>query len=213
MKPSVCLTLVLYATFLAGALRAGENVLFNPEFDDAQMEAGWSIALPGASGSLVDWTNEDSNACPGSGSVRIASSTTDVGTQWAEIGQCVTINSSSWSSGFHSAFSYFSYETLGLAYASRFYYSDTGCGQSGGSYLGYEGDEGPIGPGWHRVSMSRATLPAHTQSVFVAVGAEAYQLTRMELSVDRAYFGPQPVVFTDDFEAVASTCRWSAVVQ
>ncbi len=216
MRPNAAITavagLLLLAPLAPALARASENVLTNPEFDNAQMEAGWTIALPGASGSLIDWTNEDANACPGSGSLRIASSTTDVGTQWAEVGQCLAINSSTWATGFHAAFSYFSYETLSFAWASYFYYSDTACGQAGGSYLGYEGDEGPIGPGWHRAAISRPTLLAHTQSVLVAVGAEAYQLTRMELSVDRAYFGPRPVVFTDDFEGVASTCRWSTTV-
>ncbi|MEO8196854.1 MAG: hypothetical protein ABI689_09055 [Thermoanaerobaculia bacterium] len=211
MKPNAApICLLLLATLSPAAAPAGENVLVNAEFDNAQMEAGWSIAVPGGSGTLVDWTIEDSDACPGSGSVRIASSTTDVGTQWAEVGQCQPIDASAWTTGFHSAFSYFSYETLGLAYASHFYYSDTGCGQLGGSYLGYQGEAGPIGPGWHRVAMSRATIPPQAQSIFVAMGAEAYQLTRMELSVDRAYFGQRPVIFTDDFESVASPCRWSA---
>lgn len=217
MRPNAAFTavagLLLLAPLAPGVARASENVLTNPEFDYDQMEAGWTIALPGASGTLIDWTNEDSNACLGSGSGRIASSTTDVGTQWAEVGQCQPIDSSAWPTGFHAAFSYFSYETLGLAWASFFYYSDTACGQAGGSYLGYDGEAASIDPGWHRAAISRATLLAHTQSVFVAVGAEAYQLTRMELSFDRAYFGPRPVVFTDDFESVASTCRWSAVVE
>ena len=212
MKASVIVSLLLCSAICPAALRAGENVLFNPEFNDAEMESGWTIAVPGASGTLVDWTIEDGNGCSGSGAGRIASMTTDVGTQWAEVGQCQPIDQTSWTTGFHAAFSYFSYETLGLAYASYFYYSDTGCGQFGGSYLGYEGEAGPIGPGWHRVAISRPTIPAQAQSILVAMGAEAYQLTRMELSVDRAYFGQRPVIFTDDFESVASSCRWSAAV-
>lgn len=209
MKPNAALTLFLQLAALApGAVAAGENVLTNPEFDSPQMEAGWTIYF----GSLLDWTPEDSNACPSSGAGRIASSTTDVGTQWAEVGQCQPIDQAGWTTGYHAAFSYFSYETLGLAYASYFYYSDTGCGQFGGSYLGSEGEAGPTGPGWHRVAISRPTIPALAQSILVAMGAEAYQLTRMELSVDRAYFGQRPVIFTDDFEVVGTACRWSAAV-
>ncbi len=188
-------------------LGAGENVLTNPEFDVTQMEAGWTIYF----GSLLDWTGEDSNACPGSGAARIASSTTDVGTQWAEVGQCQPIDAAAWTSGFHASFSYKSYEELSLAFANYFYYSDTGCGAFGGSYLGADGASGPVGPGWHQVEITLPALPALAQSVLVAVGAEANQLTRMELSFDRAYFGKRPVIFTDDFEAVESTCRWTTV--
>lgn len=211
MRPNAALTLLLCATFVtfaSGAARAGENVLFNPELDNSQMESGWTIFF----GTLLDWTIEDANACAGSGAGRIASATTDVGTQWAEVGQCQPVDPSVWMSGFHAAFSYFSYETLGLAYAQYFYYTDTTCGLGGGSYIGLDSAQGPIGPGWHRVEISVPTIPPQTQSILVAVGAEAYQLERMELSFDRAYFGRRPVLFTDDFEAVGSLCRWSSAV-
>ncbi len=208
MRPNAAFTLLLFATFVPGAARAGENLLFNPEFDNAQMEAGWAIYF----GTLLDWTIEDANACPGSGAGRIASSTTDVGTQWAEVGQCQPIDQASWTTGYHAAFSYFSYETLGLAYAQYFYYTDTACGLGGGSYVGLNSAQGPIGPGWHRVAISVPAIPPQAQSILVAVGAEAYQLGRMELSFDRAYFGKKAVIFTDDFESVASLCRWSSAV-
>ncbi len=208
MKPTVVVTLLLCSSIWPAALRGGENVLFNPEFDIPLMEAGWTIYF----GSLLDWTPEDSNACAGTGSGRIASSTTDVGTQWAEVGQCQPVDSSTWTTGYHAGFSYFSYETLGLAYAQYFYYTDTTCGLGGGSYLGLDSAQGPIGTGWHRVGISVPTIPPLAQSILVAVGAEAYQLDRMELSFDRAYFGKKPVVFTDDFEAVESLCRWSSAV-
>ena len=61
--------LLLFGTILSSAALAGENVLFNPEFDIPLMEAGWTIYF----GSLLDWTPEDSNACAGTGSGRIAS--------------------------------------------------------------------------------------------------------------------------------------------
>lgn len=204
------IALLALGALLPAAGVAGENVLSNPEFDIPLLEAGWTIAFPGASGTLLDWTPEDGNACPGSGAGRIASSTTDVGTQWAEVGQCQPVDPSTWTTGFHAAFSYFSYETLGLAYTQCIYYTDTACGLGGGSYLGVDSAQGPIGPGWHRVEISVPAIPLQAQSILVAVGAEAYQPDRMELSFDRAYFGKRAVIFTDDFESVASTCRWSA---
>ena len=210
MRPRFAFPLLVLALLAPGAARAAENLLLNPEFDNLTMESGWTIAFPGASGTLLDWTPEDSNACAGSGAGRIASATTDVGTQWAEVGQCQPVDPTVWTSGFHAAFSYFSFQTLGLAYAQYFYYTDTACGLNGGSYLGLNSFQGPIGPGWHRVGISVATIPAPAHSIFVAVGAEAYQLEPMELSFDRAYFGQKPVLFTDDFEAVASLCRWSS---
>ncbi|MEO7794954.1 MAG: hypothetical protein ABIV06_09295, partial [Thermoanaerobaculia bacterium] len=196
---------LLTLAFSSAALRASENVLTNPDFDIPQLEAGWSIYY----GSLLDWTPEDGNACAGSGAGRIASSTTDIGTQWAQLGQCQAVDTS-WTAGYHAAFSYFSYETLGLAFATFFYYTDSACGLGGGSYLGLDSSPGSIAPGWRRAEISVMDLPPHTQSVLVSVGAEAYQETRMELSVDRAYFGPRPVIFSDGFEPVASFCRWSA---
>jgi hypothetical protein len=212
MRPKFALPLLFLVLLAPGAARAAENLLFNPEFDNLAMESGWTIVFPGASGTLLDWTPEDGNACAGSGAGRIASSLTDVGTQWAEAGQCQPVDSSAWPNGFHAAFSYFSYETLGLAYTQYIYYTDTACGLGGGSYLGLDSAQGPIGPGWQRVEISVPAIPPHTQSILVAVGAEAYQTTRMELSFDRAYFGKQAVIFTDDFESVASLCRWSSAV-
>ena len=211
MRSNAAFALLLcatFATFANGAVRATENLLFNSEFDNSQMEAGWAIYF----GTLLDWTNEDANACAGSGAGRIRSSTTDVGTQWAEVGQCQPVDPTVWTSGFHAAFSYFSFQPLGLAYAQYFYYTDTACGLNGGSNLGLNSFQGPIGAGWHRVGISVATIPPSAHSIFVAVGAEAYQLEPMELSFDRAYFGRRPVLFTDDFEAVASLCRWSSAV-
>ena len=207
MKASTIFTLLLCGT-LSPRLLAGENILFNPEFNNPQMEAGWTSL----SGALPDWTIGDADGCAGSGAGRIASTTTDIGTQWAEVGQCRQIDAAAWTTGFHAAFSYLSDQPLTLAYADYLYYTDAGCGFLGGSWIGQHNAPAPIGPGWQRAAISVPTIPPLAQSVLVAVGAEAYQLDPMELSFDRAYFGPEPVLFTDDFEAVASLCRWSSAV-
>lgn len=205
MKPKVVLTLLLCTSLPPGALRASENLLFNPEFADPLLYSGWTIYF----GTALDWTGQDSDGCAGSGSGQLSSATTDVGTQWAEAGQCQPIDPSTWTTGAHAGFSYFSFDAA-LAYAQYFYYSDTTCGQGGGSYLGLSSNQGFTGPGWHRVAISAFSFPSTTQSVLVAVGAEAYQATPMELLFDRSYFGHVPVVFTDDFETTGGVCRWSA---
>lgn len=207
MVGTALLALGALGLLLPGAALASENVLFNPEFTDALLYSGWTIYY----GSVLDWTGQDSNDCLGSGSGQVDSATTDTGTQWAEAGQCVLFDPSAWTTGAHAAFSYFSFDAT-LSYAQFFYYSDTACGHAGGNELGFNGAEGPSGPGWHRVAISAFSFPPTTQSILVAVGGDASQANPIELLFDRAYFGHVPIVFTDDFEFVASTCRWSAAV-
>jgi len=192
---------------LPPAALASENLLFNSEFPDTLLYSGWTIYY----GSVLDWTGQDSNDCPGSGSGQVDSATTDTGTQWAEVGQCLLFDPSAWTTGAHAAFSYFSFDAT-LSYAQFFYYSDTACGLAGGNELGFSSSTGPSGPGWHRVAISEFSFPPTTQSILVAVGGDASQPTPIEVLFDRAYFGHVPVVFTDDFETTGGLCRWSAAV-
>jgi len=200
------IVLILLAA-VSSRTSADPNVLFNPELDQVLLQSGWRIYF----GSMLDWTGADSTGCAGSGAGQLESATTDVGTQWGEVGQCQPIDATWASTGLHAAFSYFSFDAT-MAYIQLFYFDDAACGLNGGNYLDFStGSIGATGPGWHRVASSfpYAGVPATSQSVFVAVGAEAYQPTAMELLFDRAFFGRVPVVFTDGFETAGSLCRWS----
>lgn len=203
----VFLATAAIALQLPGPLLAGENLLSNPEFAAPLLFSGWTIFF----GSGLDWTGADSNGCASSGAAQLGSATTDVGTQWAEAGQCQILDNADWTTGAHAAFSYFSFDAT-LSYAQFLYYADTACGQFAGAFLGLNSSEGPSGPGWHRVEIAAFGFPAGAHSVLVAVGAEVSQATPMELLFDRAYFGHLPVVFTDDFETDGGLCRWSAAL-
>jgi hypothetical protein len=69
-----------------------ENVLANPEPDPPAYAGGWEKRF----GALLDWTGIDADGCPLSGAGQIESATTDVGTQWIDVGQCLPFDVGTW---------------------------------------------------------------------------------------------------------------------
>jgi hypothetical protein len=194
------------ATLGAGQLAAAENRLVNPELDPPAYVAGWEMRF----GAFLDWTGIDADGCPLSGAGQVESATTDVGTQWIDIGQCLPFDVANWSSGVFAGFAYLAADA-DLAAVGVTYWSDTDCGASGGSLLAMHYQEGSHGPGWRRAENADLAIPNFAGSIYVDLSVEAYQPQGFEALFDRAYAGSAPRIFTDDLE-IAGTCRWSASV-
>ena len=195
-------SLVVLLLSLAGRARA-QNQFVNPEFDNAQLNGGWTLLF----GQNFDWTGVDADDCPESGAAQLPSSTTDVGTQYAQAAQCIPIDSVTWPDGAHIAFSYSSLDAERV-YPILMYYTSEDCGQSGGTQVGIHYLDGPVGPGWQRAVFDDFEIPVTAQSVWAGIGAEAATVTPIELLFDRAWLGKESPVFVDDFERGAF-CRWS----
>jgi len=195
--------ILLVALLGAGAPLGAQNALSNPELDPPFYTQGWQLSF----GAELDWTGVDSNGCPSSGSGQLTTGPTDTGWQWGVASQCVTTHPAQWPYGYYAEFDYTS-GAASMAYILVYAYSDTLCGFGGGNYLGFDHSEGPVGPGWHHVSMTRGAIPAGAESLEVAISAEGGG-PPIEILFDRAYFGGVPRVFIDGFEADQSTCRWS----
>jgi len=204
MPPRLSLALTLLLPLFSGTTLPAQNALSNPELDPPYYFQGWRLAF----GAELDWTGVDATGCPSSGSGQLTTGPTDTGWQWGIASQCVTTHPAQWPNGYFAEFDYTS-GAASMAYILIYAYTDTLCGWGGGQPLGFEYSTGPVGPGWHHVSMDRAALPAGAQSLEVGISAEGGG-PAIEILFDRAYFGGIPRVFTDGFETDESTCRWSA---
>jgi hypothetical protein len=206
LRSLVALATLIAALPLAASAQPGPaNALVNPDLDQQEQTNGWRIYW----GAALDWEGTDSTGCPGSGIGKVTSAPFDTGAEWAQATQCVPYDFLLFPAGIHAAFAYQSGAAT-LAYVVLSYYSDTQCGFDGGTYLGFDSASGETGDVWHHVGISRNAPAPGTASIDVAIGGDAGAGTPVELRFDRAWFGPAPLLFADDFEPVPSTCRWSA---
>jgi hypothetical protein len=202
--PRLSLALTLLLPLLSDVRLPAQNALSNPELDPPFYAQGWRLSH----GAELDWTGVDSDGCPSSGSGQLTSGPTDTGWQWGVASQCVTTHPAQWPYGYSAEFDYLSAGAT-MAYILVNADSDTLCGWGGGTYLGFDYSNGPVGPGWHHVTMDRGALPAGAESLEVGIAGEAGGAP-IEILFDRAYFGGIPRVFIDGFETDQSTCRWSS---
>jgi hypothetical protein len=159
--------------------------------------------------SALDSFNAD--GCPVSGAGQVESAATDVGTQWIDVGQCLTFDVATWPLGVFAGFSYLATDA-DLVAVGVTYWGDTACDAFGGAMLAMHYQQGAHGPGWRRTEIAVSAIPNCAGSADVDLSVEAFQPQSFEALFDRAYAGRSPGIFTDDFE-IEGTCRWSAAAR
>jgi len=184
----------LVSLFAATTLPA-QNLLTNPELDENIDH--WYFDTHGGQ----DWTSDDSDGCPFSGTLEAEALETTPGF-WGFSTRPMDQVAVTPGETVHAAIRFRApgafFGRLYLTYCA----SEFNCG-SFSAFLDFASGSAD----WVTLEGSDL-IPAGIQFVFLTIDATSATAS-FEIDVDRAYLGRQPRIFNDSFEAT-TPCRWSS---